>query len=76
MKNIETAFFPGDVNFIIGRSGCGKSVLTKCVVGLLETDEGEIHFSGRNFTTMDRDDRREIRKEMGMLFQGSALLAQ
>lgn len=75
LKNIETAFFPGDVNFIIGRSGCGKSVLTKCVVGLLETDEGEIHFSGRNFTAMERDDRREIRKEMGMLFQGSALFS-
>lgn len=75
LKNIDTAFFPGEVNFIIGRSGCGKSVLLKCVVGLLEADEGEVHFSGRNFTGMNRDERRDIRKEVGMLFQGSALFS-
>jgi phospholipid/cholesterol/gamma-HCH transport system ATP-binding protein len=73
LKNITATFEPGKVNFIIGRSGSGKSVLTKCIVGLMEVNEGEILFDGRNFTTMDRWSRREIRQEMGMLFQGSAL---
>lgn len=73
LKNITTAFEPGKVNFIIGQSGSGKSVLTKCIVGLMEVDKGNILFDGRNFTKMDRWDRRGIRQEMGMLFQGSAL---
>ncbi|MFZ4783936.1 MAG: ABC transporter ATP-binding protein [Flavobacteriales bacterium] len=73
LKNISVAFEPGKVNFIIGRSGSGKSVLTKCIVGLMEVNKGEILFDGRNFTVMDRWSRREIRQEMGMLFQGSAL---
>jgi phospholipid/cholesterol/gamma-HCH transport system ATP-binding protein len=73
LKNITTGFEPGKVNFIIGRSGSGKSVLTKCIVGLMEIDKGNVLFDGRNFTKMDRWDRRGIRQEMGMLFQGSAL---
>jgi phospholipid/cholesterol/gamma-HCH transport system ATP-binding protein len=73
LKNITTEFLPGKVNFIIGRSGSGKSVLTKCIVGLNEVDQGEIFFDGRNFTQLDRWERRAIRQEMGMLFQGSAL---
>ena len=73
LKNITVEFFPGKVNFIIGRSGSGKSVLTKCIVGLMEVDKGEIVFDGRSFTKMDRWDRRIVRQEMGMLFQGSAL---
>lgn len=73
LKNITVTFEPGKVNFIIGRSGSGKSVLTKCIVGLMEVNKGEILFDGRNFTGMDRWSRREIRQEMGMLFQGSAL---
>lgn len=73
LKNIEVEFFPGKVNFIIGQSGSGKSVLTKCIVGLMEVNQGSISFDGRNFTAMDRWDRRTIRQEMGMLFQGSAL---
>ena len=63
----------GKVNFIIGRSGSGKSVMTKCIVGLHEVDSGEIVFDGRDFTHMNRKKRKEIRKEIGMLFQGSAL---
>lgn len=63
----------GKVNFIIGRSGSGKSVLTKCIVGLMEVNEGEIVFDGRNFTRMDRSQRKSVRQDMGMLFQGSAL---
>ena len=73
LKNITIDFHPGKVNFIIGRSGSGKSVLTKCIVGLMEVNKGEILFDGRNFTAMDRWDRRGIRQEMGMLFQGSTL---
>lgn len=73
LKNITATFEPGKVNFIIGRSGSGKSVLTKCIVGLMEVNKGEILFDGRNFTAMDRWSRRDIRQEMGMLFQGSAL---
>jgi phospholipid/cholesterol/gamma-HCH transport system ATP-binding protein len=73
LKNITVEFLPGKVNFIIGRSGSGKSVLTKCIVGLMEVDKGEIVFDGRSFTKMDRWDRRSVRQEMGMLFQGSAL---
>lgn len=75
LKNIEVSFFPGKVNFIIGRSGSGKSVLTKCIVGLMEVDQGEIIFDNRNFTRLDRWDRKDIRQEMGMLFQGSALFS-
>ena len=73
LKDISVNFLPGKVNFIIGRSGSGKSVLTKCIVGLMEVDKGEIIFDERNFTKLDRWDRKEIRQEMGMLFQGSAL---
>ncbi|MEZ4798546.1 MAG: ATP-binding cassette domain-containing protein [Flavobacteriales bacterium] len=73
LKNISVDFHPGKVNFIIGRSGSGKSVLTKCIVGLMEVNDGEIHFDGRSFTKMNHWDRRSVRQEMGMLFQGSAL---
>jgi phospholipid/cholesterol/gamma-HCH transport system ATP-binding protein len=73
LNNIQTSFDPGRVNFIIGRSGSGKSVLTKCVVGLMEVNEGEILFDGRNFTRMSRPERKIVRQDIGMLFQGSAL---
>ena len=73
LNDISVEFFPGNVNFIIGRSGSGKSVLTKCIVGLMEVDQGDIFFDNRNFTLLDRWDRKSIRQEMGMLFQGSAL---
>lgn len=73
LKNVSTNFEKGKVNLIIGQSGSGKSVLAKCVVGLHEVDTGEILYDGRNFCTMDRMQRKEVRKEIGMLFQGSAL---
>lgn len=73
LKDIHAKFEPGRVNLIIGQSGSGKSVLAKCIVGLHEVDTGSINYDGRNFTEMDRNDRKEIRKEIGMLFQGSAL---
>lgn len=73
LKDIDATFMPGNVNLIIGASGSGKSVTAKCIVGLHEVDTGTILYDGRNFTEMDRNDRKEIRKEIGMLFQGSAL---
>lgn len=73
LKDINATFEPGRVNLIIGQSGSGKSVLAKCIVGLHEVDSGEILYDGRNFTSMNRTDRKEVRKEIGMLFQGSAL---
>lgn len=73
LHDISAVFERGQVNFVIGRSGSGKSVLTKCTVGLLEPDVGHVTFDGRNFTTMSRRERKSIRQEIGMLFQGSAL---
>ena len=73
LNDVSAQFLPGKVNFIIGRSGSGKSVLTKCTVGLLEPDRGHVSYDGRNFTSMDRRGRKEVRQEIGMLFQGSAL---
>lgn len=71
--DINTVFEPGKVNMIIGQSGSGKSVLAKCIVGLHEVDSGQVLFDGRDFSSMDRIGRKEIRQEIGMLFQGSAL---
>lgn len=73
LQNISTVFETGKVNMIIGQSGQGKSVLTKCLVGLHEVDNGAILYDGRNFSGMENDQRRGIRQEIGMLFQGSAL---
>jgi phospholipid/cholesterol/gamma-HCH transport system ATP-binding protein len=71
--DVNTHFQQGKVNLIIGQSGHGKSVLAKCIVGLHEVDSGQILFDGRDFSSMNQMQRKEIRKEIGMLFQGSAL---
>lgn len=63
----------GKTNLIIGTSGSGKTVLQKCLVGLFEPDEGEIIYDGMSFTEMSEDDRKTLRQQIGMLFQGSAL---
>ncbi|MFY7990283.1 MAG: ABC transporter ATP-binding protein [Fluviicola sp.] len=73
LDNISTSFEKGKVNMIIGASGQGKSVLAKCIVGLHEVDSGEILYDGRDFCQMNRLERKAIRQEIGMLFQGSAL---
>jgi phospholipid/cholesterol/gamma-HCH transport system ATP-binding protein len=73
LKDISVVYEQGKTNLIIGASGSGKSVLTKCTVGLIEPDSGEVFYDGQNFTKMSIDERKEIRKEIGMLFQGSAL---
>ena len=73
LRGVDARFLPGEVSCVIGRSGSGKSVLTKCIVGLFEPDAGSVHFDGRNFTALDREDRVAVRQEIGMLFQGGAL---
>lgn len=73
LKNVSTVFEEGKVNCIIGRSGSGKTVLMKSIVGLHEIDEGRILFHGRNYTNMNDKQRKEIRKEIGMVFQSGAL---
>ena len=73
LDNINTVFEGGVINMIIGSSGSGKTVLLKCIVGLLDPDQGGIFYDGRNFTKMSYYEKREIRRELGMLFQGSAL---
>ncbi len=71
--DISTSFEEGKINLIIGQSGSGKTVLLKSIVGLHEVDAGNVFFHGRNFTTMSFKERKEIRKEIGMVFQGGAL---
>jgi phospholipid/cholesterol/gamma-HCH transport system ATP-binding protein len=73
LYDINTRFEQGKINLIIGQSGSGKSVLAKCIVGLHEVNSGRVLFDGRDFTAMNRVQKTEIRKEIGMLFQGSAL---
>ncbi len=73
LKGIDGTFEKGKVNQLIGASGTGKSVLLKCIVGLVTPDEGTVEFDGRDFYNSDRETRKGIRREIGMLFQGSAL---
>lgn len=73
IQDVSATMKAGQCNLIIGTSGSGKTVLMKCMVGLFEPDEGDILYSGENFTKMNRNDKTEIRKQIGMLFQGSAL---
>ena len=73
VKDVSFTFEAGKTNIIIGESGSGKTTLIRCMVGLDEPDKGEVLFDGRNFYTLDIGDKKEIRKEIGMLFQGGAL---
>lgn len=73
LKGINGEFHKGKTNLIIGASGTGKSVLLKNIVGLIAPTEGEVLYNNRNFTTGDNQLITEIRREIGMLFQGSAL---
>lgn len=73
LKNFSFDFEAGKTNLIIGESGSGKTVLMRCMVGLHEVDSGEILYDGRSFLEMTFKERKNIRKEIGMLFQGGAL---
>ena len=73
LNDVSVQFEIGKCNMIIGRSGSGKTVLLKSIVGLLEIDQGEIWYNDRLFSQMNLKERQGIRKEMGMLFQGAAL---
>ena len=73
LQDITSTFEQGRTNLIIGASGSGKSVMLKNIVGLFTPDEGEILYNGRDFLNADRDTKTEIRREIGMLFQGGAL---
>ncbi|QNL22828.1 ATP-binding cassette domain-containing protein [Hyphobacterium sp. CCMP332] len=73
LKGVSGTFSQGMVNQIIGASGTGKSVLLKCIVGLISPDIGEVYYNERDFIRGNRDTQKAIRREIGMLFQGSAL---
>ncbi len=74
LDDISAEFEDGKVNMVIGRSGSGKTVLLKTLVGLLGVDSGDIFYDDTDFTRLDADARRTIRREVGMIFQGGALL--
>lgn len=73
LHDVSFKFEEGKPNLIIGQSGSGKSVLTKCIVGLHHPDNGQVLYHGRDFASLKGNEKKEIRKEIGMLFQGSAL---
>ncbi len=73
LYDINTTFETGKTNLIIGQSGSGKTVLMKNIIGLLAPTNGEVLFDGRNIVTMSKKAKVELRREMGMVFQGSAL---
>ncbi|HBG59020.1 ABC transporter ATP-binding protein [Proteiniphilum sp. UBA1028] len=73
LNNISTSFNKGVVNMIIGKSGSGKTILLKCLVGLISPTSGEIWYDSRRFTGMKSREVRRLRRDIGMLFQGAAL---
>lgn len=73
LKGISTTFEAGKTNLIIGRSGSGKTVLLKTLLGIHTPDEGTISFNGKIYSELSKDEKRDLRTEIGMVFQGSAL---
>lgn len=73
LDDITFTFETGKTNMIIGESGSGKTTLLKCMVGLNDVDSGQVLYDGRSFTELEFEDKKNIRKEIGMLFQGGAL---
>ena len=73
LKGINAVFKNGKTNLIIGKSGAGKTVLLKCIVGLIEPDRGTICYDGRDIMSLDKKERLLMRQEIGMLFQNAAL---
>jgi phospholipid/cholesterol/gamma-HCH transport system ATP-binding protein len=73
LHDVSAVMETGKCNLIIGSSGSGKTVFVKCMVGLFDPDGGEIIYDGKNFTSGNDETKKQIRQEIGMLFQGSAL---
>ncbi|MET1260356.1 ATP-binding cassette domain-containing protein [Flagellimonas sp. DF-77] len=73
LKGIDTCFDQGKTNLVIGQSGSGKTVFLKCLLGLFEPEEGSIAYSGQIYSELSQSERRDLRQDMGMVFQGSAL---
>lgn len=73
LKDISITFEKGKTSLIIGQSGSGKTVLMKCLVGLLTPERGEILYDNRDFLSMNKRERKDLRREMGMIFQSAAL---
>lgn len=73
LHNIDATFENGKTSLIIGQSGSGKTVLMKCIVGLLTPEKGEVLYDGRNFLAMGKKEKKHLRREMGMIFQSAAL---
>jgi phospholipid/cholesterol/gamma-HCH transport system ATP-binding protein len=73
LQNVSSIFETGHMNLVIGGSGSGKTVMMKCMVGLLEVDEGEILYDGNIFSGLNRKERKPFREDIGMVFQGGAL---
>lgn len=73
LKGINATFENGKTSLVIGQSGSGKTVLLKCMLGLLSPEKGDICYDGRHYDEMTNDEKRDLRKEIGMVFQGGAL---
>ena len=73
LSDINATFENGKTNLIIGQSGSGKTVLMKCIVGLLTPERGELLYDNRNFLAMGKKEKKALRREMGMIFQSAAL---
>ncbi|SHN42939.1 ABC transporter ATP-binding protein [Chitinophaga sp. CF418] len=73
LPDVSAVMETGKVNLIIGTSGSGKTVMMKCMVGLMPVDAGKVLYDGKDFTGMNDHEKKEIRQQIGMLFQGSAL---
>ncbi|MEN2992509.1 MAG: ATP-binding cassette domain-containing protein [Bacteroidia bacterium] len=73
LYDISFTFYPGQINMIIGPSGCGKTVLLKCIVGLIRPETGKVFFGDVDFLKASSEQKRSILKNLGMLFQSSAL---
>jgi len=73
LKGFDTEFVTGKTNLIIGTSGSGKTVFLKCLLGLYTPEQGQILYDGVNYNTLEEQEKRDLRQQMGMVFQGSAL---
>ena len=73
LDNVSCKFYPGKTNLVIGESGSGKTTLIKLMIGLYDMDKGDVKYDGRIFNQMSEKEKRKLRQEIGVLFQGGAL---